>query len=333
MKHTSLPLHRRAFIAGLGSAAAVTATAPSGIVHAQSFPNRLIKIVVPFPAGGPTDGIGRVVAQQLSLVMRQSVIIENQASAGGRLGAQYVARSTPDGYTLLLGGTNSNAVPHAFYDNLSYDPIKDFIAVASIASDAPVLLVAPSVPAKSVEELVRYARENPGRLTSGAAVGIYTHFWLELFRRKANIEMVFVPYKGGAPAITDLLSGQIQVSVIVKSNVLPLIRAGRIRAIAVASAARWSELPDVPTMHESGLDGFPSEIWFGLVAPVATPAAIVETLNAAVNKALRSPEMTTSLSNLGLAPKIGTPKDFATILADDARTWEEVAKGTGLKVD
>src|ERR1700722_10914938 len=298
----------------------------AGPSPAQTLPNRLIRIVVPFPAGGPTDLLARHVSQRLSAILGQGVIVENEAGAGGRTGTQAVARANPDGTTLLLGGTNSNAMAGALYKNLSYDPIKDFAAVAAIATDSDALVVAPAVPANTIAELVSYAKANPGKLVSGAALGIFPHFALELLKVRAEIDMIFVPYRGAAPAITDLLGGQIQVGAAAKSVLLPHIQAGKLRPLAVTSTARWPELPAVSTMHESGFAGFPSAIWFGLLAPAATPPAIVAKLNAAINQCLQSPELRESFAKLGLEVKIGTPSDFAAAIADDAREWDGIVK-------
>jgi tripartite-type tricarboxylate transporter receptor subunit TctC len=305
----------------------------AGPAAAQTFPNRVIKIVVPFPAGGPTDLLARQVSLRLSAILGQGVIVENEPGAGGRTGTQAVARANPDGTTLLLGGTNSNAMAPALYKHLSYDPIKDFVAVASIATDSNALVVVPAVPARTIDELVRYAKANPGKLVSGAALGIFPHFALELLRVRTEIDMIFVPYKGAAPAITDLLGGQIQMGAAAKSVLLPHIQAGKLRPLAVTSTNRWPELPEVPTMRESGFAGYPSEIWFGLLAPAATPPAIVAKLNAAINQCLQSPALRESFAKLGLELKIGTPGDFAAAIADDAREWEGIVKETGIKLD
>jgi tripartite-type tricarboxylate transporter receptor subunit TctC len=300
---------------------------------AQTFPSRLIKIVVPFPAGGPTDLVARFVSQRLSSGLKQGVIVENEPGAGGRTGSQAVARANPDGYTVLLGGTNSNAMAHALYKNLNYDPIKDFAPVASVATDSEALVVAPAVPAKAIKELVQYAKDNPGKLISGATIGIFPHFALELFKIRTEIDMVFVPYKGAAPAITDLLGGQIQMTMAAKSVLLPYIQAGKMRALAVTSATRWPELPDVPTMLESGFARFPSEMWLGLLGPAATPAAVITKLNITLNESLETPEVRASFAKFGLEPKLGTPNDFAAILADDTQKWEEIVKETGIKLE
>jgi tripartite-type tricarboxylate transporter receptor subunit TctC len=311
----------------------VACSMAAGPASAQTFPSRVIRIVVPFPAGGPTDLLARQVSQRLSAVLGQGVIVENEAGAGGRTGTQAVARANPDGTTLLLGGTNSNAMASALYKSLSYDPIKDFVAVAAIATDSNALVIVPTVPANTIAELVSYAKANPGKLVSGAAVGIFPHFALELLKVRTQIDMIFVPYKGGAPAVIDLLGGQIQVGMSAKSVLLPHIRAGKLRPLAVTSFSRWPELPDVPTMRESGFAGYPSEIWFGLLAPAATPAAVVNRLNAAVNQSLQSAELRESFAKIGLEVKIGAPGEFAATIADDAREWEGIVKETGIRLD
>jgi tripartite-type tricarboxylate transporter receptor subunit TctC len=321
---------RRAILLALMTIGFAVAARPA---PAQMFPSRPIKIVVPFPAGGPTDLLARIVSQRLSAGLGQGVIVENEAGAGGRTGSQAVARANPDGTTLLLGGTNSNAMTQALYKNLSYDPIKDFTPVAAIATDSNALVIVPSVPANTIEEFVAYAKHNPGRVASGAALGIFPHFVLALFKVRTEIDMIFVPYKGAAPAVTDLLGGQIQMSAAAKSILLPYIQAGKLRALAVTSAARWPELPQVPTMRESGFAGYPSEIWFGLLAPAATPGPVVAKLNAAVNESLRSAEVRESFAKLGLDLKIGTPGDFAAAIANDAREWDGIVKETGIKLE
>ena len=236
---------------------AAFAAEPAG---AQSYPTRLIRIVVPFPPGGPTDVAARLVVQPLSETLGQSIIIENQAGAGGRTGSRYVARAAPDGYTLLLGGTNLNAIIAAIYKGLDYEPVRSFVPVAAIASDSMVMVVNPALPVKSVAELVAYAKAHPGKLKYGSAPGIASHLASELLKYRAGIDVPFIPYRGGAPAITDLLGGQIDVLFNNKSVLLALIEARKLRALAVTSDARWPELPEVPTMRESGFADFPADI-------------------------------------------------------------------------
>jgi tripartite-type tricarboxylate transporter receptor subunit TctC len=300
---------------------------------AQSFPDRLIKIVVPYPPGGPADVAARLVAPPLSSKLGQSVIIENQAGAGGRTGAKAVAQANPDGYTLQLGGTNPNAIAQSLFRHLSFEPIKDFAAVAPIAVDSNALVVNPAVPAGTLQELIQYAKANPGKLTSGSTAGIGPHISLELLRVRTATSIVFIPYKGAAPAISDLLGGQIQIGMTSKAVLLPLIREGRLRALAVTSEARWPELPDVPTLHESGFDGIPSYLWLGLLAPARAPAAVIDKLNGAVNEGLSSPEMRASIAKLGMETRSMTAGEFAALLADEARLWEAAVNESGVKMD
>jgi tripartite-type tricarboxylate transporter receptor subunit TctC len=300
---------------------------------AQSYPDRLIKIVVPYPPGGPADVAARLVAQPLSSKLGQSVIIENQAGAGGRTGARAVALAAPDGYTLQLGGTNPNAIAQSLFRHLSFEPIKDFAAVAPIAVDSNALVVNPTVPAATLQELIQYAKANPGKLTSGSTAGIGPHISLELFRVRTGTNIAFIPYKGAAPAVSDLLGGQIQIGMTSKAVLLPLIKEGRLRALAVTSEARWPELPDVPTLHESGFAGIPSYLWLGLLAPARTPAAVIDKLNGAVNEGLNSPEMRASIAKLGMEARSMTAREFAAQLADEARLWEAAVNESGVKMD
>jgi tripartite-type tricarboxylate transporter receptor subunit TctC len=289
--------------------------------------------VVPFPPGGPTDVAARLIAQPLGETLGQSVIVENQPGAGGRTGSRFVARGTPDGYTLLMGGTNLNAIIPAIYKNLDYDPVKSFIAVASVASDAVVMVVNPSLPARTVAEFVQAAKANPGKLKYGSAPGIASHLASELLKYRAGIDMPFIPYRGGGPAITDLLGGQIDMIFNNKSVLLALIQGEKLRALAVTADKRWPELPDVPTLRESGFPDFPSDIVYGLLAPAGTPDAIVEKLNSSVSKALQSPELRANLAKLGIEARAGTPQAFGAAMADDMAKYDEIVRLTGIKVD
>ncbi len=300
---------------------------------AGAFPERLIKIVVPFPAGGPTDVAARLIGQALPSHLGQSVVVENLAGAGGRIGVRATAGAQPDGHTLLLGGTNVNAIIGALYKNLGFDPIDSFAPVAAICVDSMALAVSPHVPADTVEQLVAYAKNNPGKLTYGAPPGIYTHFAGEFFKVKTGTDILFVPYKGAAPAITDLLGGHIDMVFNTKSTLLAHIKDGRLKALAVTSKARWPELPSTPTMSESGVTGFPTEVWFGLLAPAGTPAPVIGKLNNAVNQSLDAVEVRTSLAKLGMEARKGTPQDFAAALAEQAREWKAVVEATGISVE
>jgi tripartite-type tricarboxylate transporter receptor subunit TctC len=301
--------------------------------RAEGYPDRTIKLIVPFPAGGPTDVAARLLAQALSPRLGQNVIVENQAGAGGRIGAKVVATAAPDGYTLLLGGTNVNAISGAIYKNLGFEPIKSFAPVAMIYTDSLALAVSPRVPANTCQELVRYAKENPGKLKFGAPPGIYTHFAGEFFKTKTATDIMFVPYKGGAPAVTDVLGGHIDMVFNNKSTLLPHFKEGKLKALAVTSQSRWPELPETPTLQEVGVSGLPTEVIFGLLAPAGTPATIIRQLNSATNDGLRSPEVRASLQAIGVEARIGTPEEFTEALGEQAKQWKAVTEEIGIKME
>ena len=260
-------------------------------------------------------------------------IIENLPGAGGRTGAKAVAQASPDGYTLLLGGTNPNAVAQSIYRSLNFEPIKDFAAVGVIGVDSNALVVNPAVPVNTIQELIQYSKANPGKLSSGATLGIGPHVTLELLRARTGSSMAFIPYRGAAPAISDLLGNQIQIGMTTKAVLLPLIKDGKLRALAVTSDARWPELPDVPTMRESGFAGVPAYLWIGLLAPAQTPAAVIEKLNGAMNEELKAPEVQASIAKLGLEARSVTPQQFAAALADETRLWEAAVKESGVQLE
>jgi tripartite-type tricarboxylate transporter receptor subunit TctC len=331
-----LPLVQRRGVAGTLLALLLTSLCTGLSTKAggaEAYPDRTIKLVVPFPAGGPTDVAARLVAQALSPRLGQNVIVENQAGAGGRIGAKVVATVAPDGYTLLLGGTNVNAISGAIYKNLGFEPIKSFAPVAMIYTDSLALAVSPRVPVDTCQELVRYAKDNPGKLKFGAPPGIYTHFAGEFFKIKTGTDIQFVPYKGGAPAVTDVLGGHIDMVFNNKSTVLPHFKEGKLKALAVTSQSRWPELPETPTLQEVGVSGFPTEVIFGLLAPAGTPATIIRQLNSAVNDGLRSAEVRASLQAIGVEARIGTPEEFAEALGEQARQWKTVTEQIGVKME
>lgn len=321
---------RFAIVMALSGAAAASKAWPS---RADSFPDHPIKIVVPFAPGGPTDVIARLVGQSMTTRLGKTVLIDNHAGAGGRIGAKAAATAPADGYTLLLGGTNVNAMLGAIYKDLDFDPARSFVPIAAICTDSMALGINPDLPIRTLKELIDFAKSNPGKLRYGAPQGIYTHFAGEFFKHKTGTDILFVPYKGGAPAMNDVIAGHIDMIFNPKSTLLPQFRAGKLRALAVTSEKRWPELPDTPTMAELGIEGFPREVWFGLLAPAGTPTAIVDKLNAAVAEGLDSPEMRESLGKLGLEPKIGTAKQFSEALAQQVRDWKVVVDTTGIKAE
>jgi tripartite-type tricarboxylate transporter receptor subunit TctC len=302
-------------------------------VHAQNFPDRPVKVIVAYPAGGPTDTVARLATQNIAEQLGQGMIIENVAGAGGRIGTRDVARAAPDGYTLLLGGTNDNAIAPVLYKSLDYDPAKDFVPVSSLATDSNAIVVHPSVPVNTLAELASYTKANPGKLTSGATLGIAPHLMLEFIRVRTGTDMVFVPYKGAAPGIADVLGNHIQVNASAKSVLLPLIKAGKLRALAVSSAERWPELPDVPTLRESGLDGFPTAVWFVLMAPAGTPPAVITRLNEAVNLNILGEPVREGIRKIGLEPHVLAPDVLAKVIADETQLWQGVARETGVHLE
>ena len=307
--------------------------AAAAVVRAQNFPDRPVKIVVPYPPGGPSDTVMRVSTHNVAPNLGQTVIIENEPGAGGRVGGRTVARSAPDGYTLLSGGSNENAITPALYKNLDYDPVRDFVPVAAVATDSNAVVVNPSVPATTFAELVSYAKKNPGKLTSGSTLGIAPHLLLEFLRARTGTDIVFVPYKGAAPAMADVLGNQIQIYASAKSTLLPQIKSGKLRALAVTSAERWPELPDVPTLRESGLDGFPTALWFGMMAPAATPPDVIMKLNNAINAGVRSAETQAAIRKLGLQPQTLSAQEFSAVLGKEVPLWEKVAREAKVSLD
>lgn len=305
----------------------------AGMALAQAYPQKPIKLVVPFPAGGATDTAARVVAQGLSTKLGHAVVIENQGGAGGTIGARQVASAVPDGYTLLMAGPSITLGIAPLIYKLDYDPREAFAPVASVAVDRVAMVVTPSLPVNTVQELVQYAKANPGRLNYGSAIGIVPHFIAEVFKRRTGTDIVHVPYRGGAPVIAGLLGGQIQMTVNNKSVLLPHIRAGKLKALAVTGAERWRDLPDVPTLVEVGYMDGPFDALFGVVAPAGTPASTIDTLNGAFNEALRSSEVRESFARLGMEPVIGTPQEFAAAMARETPRWAEIVKSSGIKVE
>ena len=307
--------------------------AAAAVVRAQNFPDRPVKIVVPYPPGGPSDTVMRVSTHNVAPNLGQTVIIENEPGAGGRVGGRTVARSAPDGYTLLSGGSNENAITPALYKNLDYDPVRDFVPVAAVATDSNAVVVNPSVQATTLAELVSYAKKNPGKLTSGSTLGIAPHLLLEFLRARTGTDIVFVPYKGAAPAMADVLGNQIQIYASAKSTLLPQIKSGKLRALAVTSAERWPELPDVPTLRESGLDGFPTALWFGMMAPAATPPDVIMKLNEAINAGVRSAETQAAIRKLGLQPQTLSAQEFSAVLGKEVPLWAKVAREAKVSLD
>jgi len=304
-------------------------------VHAQAaFPTKPIRLVVPFPAGGTTDILARAVAQKLTETNGQPVVIDNRPGAGGNIGAELVAKSAPDGYTLLMGTVGTHAINPSLYAKMPYDHQKDFAPVILVAGVPNVLVINPSVPANSVQELIAYGKANPGKLNfASSGSGTSIHLAGELFKTMSGVQMTHVPYKGSAPAIADLLGGQVQIMFDNLPSALPQIKAGKLKALAVTSAQRASALPDVPTIAEAGLPGFEATSWFGLLAPAGTPKEVIAKLNAEVAKWLASPEAREKLAAQGAIAAGKTPEDFTQHIVAETAKWQKVVKESGAKVD
>jgi tripartite-type tricarboxylate transporter receptor subunit TctC len=291
----------------------------------QAYPSKLIKLIVPLASGSPPDAMARLTAKVLSERLGQPVIVENRPGGGGTIGTKAVGTSAPDGYTLLFGGANHTLGP-AIFKNLDYDPVKDFSPIATVGAGYWVLVVPSSLPARSVKELVDYAKANPGKLNWGYGVNAGPHLLGELFLHATGIDVARISYKGGVQAMPDMLGGRIQLNFTTTTLVLPLIQEGKLRALAVTSEARHPALPDVPTMIESGLPGLTRGFWGGLLAPALTTPDIVKMLNSEVNASLATPEMKANLLKLGFEPKTGLPQDFASLLTNEIAAWKAAAK-------
>jgi tripartite-type tricarboxylate transporter receptor subunit TctC len=300
---------------------------------AQTYPSRPIKMIVPFPPGGPIDTMARLLGQQLTQRFAQQVVIDNRPGAGSMLGTRAVAAAEPDGYTLLFGSSGSLAVAPALYANYDLDIRKAFVPVGAVALLPHVLVISPAVPAKTVGEFIAYAKANPGKLNYGASIGTPPHLLSTLFATKAGIDVVYVPYKGSAASVTDLLSGQTQFTIDGLTGLFPLIQAGKVRPLAIARAQRWPELPDVPTLVESGFADFTVDAWTGVAAPAGTPAGIVNMLNRAINESLATAEAKAGLARFSAIAQTGTPQEFAEWVASELPKWAAIVKLSGARVE
>jgi len=306
----------------------------AGPVGAQDYPARTIKLVVPFGPGGPTDVAARLVTQIVQTDLGATIVVENRPGAGGATGSKSVANAEPDGYTLLVGTSATLAVVPALMKNPGYDPVKSFAPVAKVADSTTVMIVPANFPADSVQAFVAYAKAHPGELSyASAGAGNQTQLVAELLKAKAGITAIHVPYKSGAEMVTAVLGEQVQLSFPDISILLPLIREHKVKALAVTSARRHPQLPDVPTLAESGYPDFAITFWSGVVAPAGTPAAIVDKLNSAIAAGLRSREIEAKLAAIGAQTAPGSPQDFARFIADEAVKWRAVANTAGVSIE
>ena len=313
-----------------GLAAASFALAAIG----QTFPDKPVRFVIGFTPGGPSDILARAVGQRLGERWGHQVVVENRPGAGGNLAAEAVAKSAPDGYTWLLGNNSILATNQSLYRKLPYDPVKDFAPVALVAVQPNILVVHPDVRASSVQELISLAKQSPGGLNyASSGAGAAAHLAGELFKSMAGLDMVHVPYKGAQPALTDLIAGQVQLMFATSASVIPYMKAGRLRALAVTTAQRSPSVPDLPTVSEAGLPGFEATTWHGVVVPSAVPPALVQKLNQDINAVLREKDLSERLAGLGAEIMTGSPRDFADYIAREIPKWSKVVRDSGAKAD
>jgi tripartite-type tricarboxylate transporter receptor subunit TctC len=321
-------ISRRTFV--VGGALGFVATG----ARAQAYPTRPIKIIVGFSPGGPGDVMARVVGQRMSAILGQQLFVENRAGAGGTLGARVAAQSEPDGYTLMLANTSTLVVAPLVYRDAGYDPLKSFAPIAAFGTTASIFVVNDNLPAKSVQQLVALARREPGKLSfSSPGIGTPPHLIAEMLRLRTGIDLLHVPYKGGGQSIQAAVSGEVQMVFENPSVTLPLVRAGKVRALATTGETRGAETADIPTMIEAGVSEFVSLSFTGLVAPAGTPAEIVARLNSAANDSLKSPEVHAVLTRLAVEPRPGTPADFAAFVARETEKWRAVVQAAKIRIE
>jgi tripartite-type tricarboxylate transporter receptor subunit TctC len=300
---------------------------------AQNYPVKPIRLVVPFAPGGPADVIGRIIGQQLDMILGQSIVIENRGGAGGTIGARFAATADPDGYTLMFANTSTMSINPAVYRHLDYDPAKAFAPVALIGTTANILVVNPALPVKTVAELIGYGKANPGKLSySTPGAGTPPHMIGEMFKQRTGLDITHVPYKGGGSSTQDVVSGQVSLTFENPAVSLPLVLAGQLRALAVTSDARNPRIPDVPTLGET-TPGFVSASFTGMVAPAGVSPVIIARLNTAINESLKVPAVQATLDQLSVEVKPGTPEEFGAFLAAEWAKWQAVAKAANIQLD
>jgi len=329
---------KRRFFLGIGLGAwslGILFLASASGLHAQTYPTKAVALVVPYASGGATDLLSRVVAPKLGDALSQSVVVLNKGGAGGNIGADFVAKSRADGHTLLIGTIGTHAINGSLYANMPFDPVKDFAPVSLMLTNQLVLLVHPSVPARSVAELVAYSKSGNAKLFFGSAGnGSSHHLAGELLKARSGLDMAHLPYKGSGPALIDLMAGTIQVLFVDIAGALPHIKSGKIVPLAVGGAKRSALLPELPTIAEAAnLPGFEVSAWMGLFAPAGTPSAIVLQLNAALNKLLASTEVRERFAALGAEPLGSSPEEFAAHIRSETTKWSRLVKETGTRID
>ena len=320
----------RAFPMFTKSVAVTALVFAAAVAFAQSYPSRVVRMVVAYPPGGSIDVVARLVNQRLTTAFGQQFIIDNRAGAAGNIGTDYVAKATSDGYTLLMGSAASISSAPAVYAKLPYDPVRDLAPIIQVANQPNVLTAHPSVPARTLKEFIALAKANPGKFNYGSSgIGASQHMTAELFAMLTGVKIEHIPYKGGTPAMTDLISGQIDFMFTPAPNAIAFVKSGKIRGIAVTSLKRSSALPELPTMDESGLKGFELLGWIGLLGPAGTPREIVDRLNAEINKMLAG-DIRPRLTDLGLDAVGGTPEQFAAFIRQDIAKYVKIVKVAGI---
>lgn len=320
-------------VAAVLVAAVLVALGHAPAAWAQEFPNRPVRIIVPFSPGGAVDGPTRVIAQELGRRLGQPVVVENRPGAGATIGSEVAANAPPDGYTLLLA-SQTNAIAASLYSKLNFNPVDDFVPISLLGREPGVLVVNPGFPAKSVAELIDHVKARPGQVNyASSGNGSGQHLFMAMFASMAGLKMVHLPYRGSGPATTDLLSGQVPMSIPGTAAMMVHIRAGKLRALATTGSQRSKQLPDVPTLAESGIAGYSAYVWMGLLAPKATPTAIVERLNRELKATLAVPEVRQHLDDAGIEIVGSTPDEFGAFFREERDRWSRVVKETGARVD
>ncbi len=312
------------------AAAIIAAVCVVPAVHAQTYPNKSIRLILPFPPGGPTDIVGRLTGQKLGELVGQQVIPDSRPGASGNIGLELASKAPPDGYTIVLSSPVISLSPYMY--KLNYNPEKDLAPIALVGAVRNVLVVHPSVPAKTVKDLVQIARKNPGKLNYGSGgIGTTTHLAPELLKTLEKLDIVHVPYKGSGLALIGLVSGQVDMEILAVPAAMPQIQAGRVRPLAVLAPQRSAQLPDVPTSKESGYENFEISVWYGILAPAATPREIINRLNAELNKAIQTPDLKEKFASNGVDPLGGTPEQFANYIRSESVRFGKVIKAAGIK--
>jgi len=313
-------------------ACALAALAIPASAYAQVYPAKPVRMIVAYPPGGGTDIVGRMVAQKLGETLGQSVLVENRGGASGNLGTELAARAVPDGYTILMGNVAPNAINVSLFKNLAFDPVADFVPVSLVASTPNILVVHPSIPARTVKEVIALAKAKPGTLNfASAGVGSSSHLAGELFRILAGADIVHVPYKGAGPAIVDVLSGQVQLYFATMPAAMPHVKSGKLAAVAVTSSRRSQALPDLPTTAEAGVPGYEASTWYGVLAPARTPAAVIARLHENIVKILAVSETRARLADQGFEPVGNSPEEFGAYIKSEIAKWGKVIGDAGIR--